>query len=103
MLAVRNLSIPYVFLNTTYSSQVPDAGMPYIPGHEETGFLQSLRVSVNDIEFLASNCTKVSLSCLHYLNGELLKLGKFYNFLTRFLANSIMLPSSWEYSQRWDI
>lgn len=46
------VSVPFLL-------SVPDAGMPYIPGYEETGFLNSLHVTVNDIEFLASNCTKI--------------------------------------------
>lgn len=38
----------------------PKAVMPFKPGYEEDGFLKSLSpFSVQDIELLASNCTKV--------------------------------------------
>lgn len=46
------ISIPFLL-------SVPEAEMPYIPGYEETGFLNSLHISINDIEFLAGNCTKI--------------------------------------------
>ncbi|PZC81868.1 galactosylgalactosylxylosylprotein 3-beta-glucuronosyltransferase S [Helicoverpa armigera] len=37
----------------------PSASMPYIAGHEEDRFLVSLGLTLNDIEPLASNCSKV--------------------------------------------
>lgn len=46
------VSIPF-FLS------VPEAEMPYIAGYEETGFLNNLHVTIDDIEFLADNCTKI--------------------------------------------
>jgi hypothetical protein len=33
--------------------------MPYVPGHEEDGFLKKLNVSPADIEARADKCTKV--------------------------------------------
>ena len=33
--------------------------MPYLAGHEETLFLQSLHISINDIEPLANDCTEI--------------------------------------------
>ena len=33
--------------------------MPYIPGYEEDGFLKSLGITKDDIEFKADDCTKV--------------------------------------------
>lgn len=39
----------------------PNATMPFKPGFEEDGFLRSLApLEPKDIEFLATNCTKVS-------------------------------------------
>ncbi len=35
--------------------------MEYYHGYEEDSFLKSLRVEPKDVEFLADNCTKVSL------------------------------------------
>ncbi|XP_068249588.1 galactosylgalactosylxylosylprotein 3-beta-glucuronosyltransferase P-like isoform X2 [Palaemon carinicauda] len=37
----------------------PKAKMPYSPGYEETGFLDSLNITMNDVEFVADNCTKI--------------------------------------------
>lgn len=38
----------------------PQASMPYTPGFEEDGFLKSLKpFEPKEIEFMASNCTKV--------------------------------------------
>lgn len=51
--------------------QVPEAEMPYLAGYEETGFLNNLHVTIDDIEFLADNCTKVRIFWLvlyHYLH-----------------------------------
>ncbi|ROT81288.1 hypothetical protein C7M84_025576 [Penaeus vannamei] len=39
--------------------QAPNASMPFKAGHEETGFLESLGISVADIEFRADNCSKI--------------------------------------------
>ncbi|MPC59510.1 Galactosylgalactosylxylosylprotein 3-beta-glucuronosyltransferase P [Portunus trituberculatus] len=39
--------------------EVPEAEMPYLAGYEETGFLNNLHVTIDDIEFLADNCTKI--------------------------------------------
>lgn len=36
-----------------------DASMPYIAGHEEDRFLVSLGLQIDDIEPLASNCSRV--------------------------------------------
>lgn len=46
------VSIPFLL-------SVPEAEMPYLAGHEETGFLNNLHVTIDDIEFLADNCTKI--------------------------------------------
>ena len=45
--------------------QVPEAEMPYLAGYEETGFLNNLQVTIDDIEFLANNCTKVRIFWLN--------------------------------------
>ncbi|XP_066946351.1 galactosylgalactosylxylosylprotein 3-beta-glucuronosyltransferase P-like isoform X3 [Macrobrachium rosenbergii] len=37
----------------------PEAKMPYTPGYEETGFLDSLNITMNEVEFVADNCTKI--------------------------------------------
>lgn len=34
--------------------------MPYVPGHEEDGFLKKLDIAAADIEPKADLCTKVS-------------------------------------------
>ncbi|XP_037804625.1 galactosylgalactosylxylosylprotein 3-beta-glucuronosyltransferase P-like [Penaeus monodon] len=39
--------------------QVPNASMPFKAGREETGFLESLKISTADIEFKADNCSKI--------------------------------------------
>ncbi|XP_063612584.1 galactosylgalactosylxylosylprotein 3-beta-glucuronosyltransferase P-like, partial [Penaeus indicus] len=39
--------------------QVPNASMPFKVGYEETGFLESLKISTADIEFKADNCSKI--------------------------------------------
>lgn len=50
----------YCPLGHGYSlEQAPNASMPFKAGHEETGFLESLGISVADIEFRADNCSKV--------------------------------------------
>ena len=36
--------------------------MPFRPGHEETKFLESLKIKNKDIEVKADGCTKVSNS-----------------------------------------
>ncbi|XP_045616960.2 galactosylgalactosylxylosylprotein 3-beta-glucuronosyltransferase P-like isoform X1 [Procambarus clarkii] len=46
------VSVPYLL-------SVPTAKMPYTAGLEETGFLTSLNVQPEDLEFLADNCTKI--------------------------------------------
>ncbi|XP_071535272.1 galactosylgalactosylxylosylprotein 3-beta-glucuronosyltransferase P-like isoform X2 [Panulirus ornatus] len=38
---------------------VPSAKMPFQPGYEETGFLSSLFIKPQDLEFVADNCTKI--------------------------------------------
>ncbi|KAK8731363.1 hypothetical protein OTU49_007567 [Cherax quadricarinatus] len=38
---------------------VPKAKMPYTAGMEETGFLSSLNITTDQIEFLADNCTQI--------------------------------------------
>lgn len=40
--------------------QKPNAVMPFVPGHEEDGFLKKLDISKEDIEAKADGCTKVS-------------------------------------------
>jgi hypothetical protein len=35
--------------------------MPYVPGHEEDGFLKKLDITAADIEAKADQCSKVSL------------------------------------------
>lgn len=43
----------------------PNATMPFTPGYEEDGFLRRLRpFEPNEIELLASNCSKVSYSVI---------------------------------------
>ncbi|KAK7079168.1 hypothetical protein SK128_021600 [Halocaridina rubra] len=37
----------------------PNARMPYLAGYEETGFLESLDIPKEDLEFVADNCTKI--------------------------------------------
>ncbi|KAK4315007.1 hypothetical protein Pmani_013748 [Petrolisthes manimaculis] len=46
-------------VSVQYLLEVPNAAMPYKPGHEEDGFLRSLHISPYDIEFKAEQCTKV--------------------------------------------
>lgn len=41
--------------------QKSDVYMPYVPGHEEDGFLKKLDITPADIEPKADLCTKVSL------------------------------------------
>lgn len=48
-------------VSVSFLLQRPKAFMPFKPGYEEDGFLKSLApLEPKDIEFLASNCTKVS-------------------------------------------
>ena len=35
--------------------------MPFVPGHEEDGFLKKLDITLADIEPLADKCTKVCI------------------------------------------
>ena len=44
---------------SSHNLQKPDAYMPYVPGHEEDGFLKKLDISATDIEAKADQCTKV--------------------------------------------
>ncbi|XP_076068456.1 galactosylgalactosylxylosylprotein 3-beta-glucuronosyltransferase P-like isoform X2 [Oratosquilla oratoria] len=46
-------------VSVQYLLKHPKATMPYSPGYEEDGFLKSLQVEIKNLEFLASNCTKV--------------------------------------------
>lgn len=39
--------------------QKPGASMPFVPGYEEDGMLRSLNITMNEVEFVADNCTKV--------------------------------------------
>lgn len=49
-----------IFRSVKFLLSRPNAAMPYEPGYEEDGFLQSLEpLNSNDIELLASNCTEV--------------------------------------------
>ena len=36
--------------------------MPYVPGHEEDGFLKKLDITAADIEAKADQCSKVSFT-----------------------------------------
>lgn len=42
-----------------FLQELPDADMPYKPGHEEDGFLKSLKINPSEIEFKAEDCTQV--------------------------------------------
>jgi len=46
-------------VNVDHFLSCPDASMPFIEGREETKFLEGLKISNEDIEPLAANCTKV--------------------------------------------
>ncbi|XP_071534977.1 galactosylgalactosylxylosylprotein 3-beta-glucuronosyltransferase P-like [Panulirus ornatus] len=46
-------------VSVQYLLSVPDAKMPYKAGREETGFLTSLQIEPQDLEFVAENCTKI--------------------------------------------
>ncbi|XP_070000996.1 galactosylgalactosylxylosylprotein 3-beta-glucuronosyltransferase P isoform X2 [Penaeus vannamei] len=37
----------------------PDAKMPFVPGYEEDGMLKSLNITMDEVEFVADNCSKV--------------------------------------------
>lgn len=50
-----NLPIDHVLFNLQKSG----ADMPYVPGHEEDGFLKKLDISAADIEPKADGCTKI--------------------------------------------
>lgn len=44
--------------------QKSDAYMPFVPGHEEDGFLKKLEITNADIEAKADHCTQVQLHLL---------------------------------------
>ncbi|CAG0898385.1 unnamed protein product [Darwinula stevensoni] len=44
---------------TSLNTQQQNATMPYVPGYEEDGLLQSLNITYQDIEPLADDCTKI--------------------------------------------
>jgi beta-1,3-glucuronyltransferase len=46
-------------VNTNFFLSRPAASMPYLPGHEEDRFLQSLGIEMTDIEPLANDCSQV--------------------------------------------
>lgn len=49
-------------VNVDYFLRFPKAVMPYRAGREETKFLEQLDITNKDIEPLADNCQKVSLT-----------------------------------------
>ncbi|XP_066946348.1 galactosylgalactosylxylosylprotein 3-beta-glucuronosyltransferase P-like isoform X1 [Macrobrachium rosenbergii] len=51
-MAAFAVSVPFLLTR-------PEAKMPYTPGYEETGFLDSLNITMNEVEFVADNCTKI--------------------------------------------
>lgn len=52
-------------VSVEFLKQRPKAIMPYKPGFEEDGFLKSLApFEPKEIEFLAANCTMVSIDML---------------------------------------
>ncbi|XP_047480312.1 galactosylgalactosylxylosylprotein 3-beta-glucuronosyltransferase P-like [Penaeus chinensis] len=46
-------------INVNFFLKRPNASMPYVPGYEEDGMLKSLNFTMNEVEFVADNCTKV--------------------------------------------
>ncbi len=46
-------------LNVGFAMTRPNASMPFWAGYEEDVFLQSLGISLDDLEPLASNCTRI--------------------------------------------
>lgn len=46
-------------VSTDFFLSRPRASMPYLPGHEEDRFLQSLDIRLDDVLPLANNCTEV--------------------------------------------
>ncbi|KAL7631021.1 UNVERIFIED_CONTAM: hypothetical protein RMT77_018690 [Armadillidium vulgare] len=46
-------------VNVEYLRKQRKASMPYIAGHEEDGFLKSLRITLPDIEVKANRCTEI--------------------------------------------
>ena len=48
-----------IFVSFATIAQKPDASMPYKAGYEEDGFLQALGVTLDDLEPLADECSKV--------------------------------------------
>lgn len=48
-------------VSVEFLNRSPNANMPYKVGYEEDIFLKSLGLGIEDIEPLASNCTKVRI------------------------------------------
>ncbi|XP_037800469.1 galactosylgalactosylxylosylprotein 3-beta-glucuronosyltransferase P-like isoform X2 [Penaeus monodon] len=46
-------------INVNFLLKKPGASMPFVPGYEEDGMLRSLNITMNEVEFVADNCTKV--------------------------------------------
>ncbi|XP_045620048.1 galactosylgalactosylxylosylprotein 3-beta-glucuronosyltransferase P isoform X3 [Procambarus clarkii] len=46
-------------VSVQYLLKVPDAAMPYKAGYEEDGFMKSLKIRPEEIEFKAEECTKI--------------------------------------------
>lgn len=46
-------------VSVQYLLQMADAKMPYTAGYEEDGFLKSLKINPQEIEFKADDCTKI--------------------------------------------
>ncbi|XP_042869021.1 galactosylgalactosylxylosylprotein 3-beta-glucuronosyltransferase P-like isoform X2 [Penaeus japonicus] len=46
-------------INVDFLLKRPDARMPFVPGYEEDGMLRSLNITMDEVEFVAKNCTKV--------------------------------------------
>jgi len=46
-------------VNVNHFLSCPDATMPFVAGREETKFLEGLKITKEDIEVMASNCTQI--------------------------------------------